>query len=485
METRHALWLVLALPAAGAALCPLLRTRDGMLRWALGVVAATAAASAVCIRAVFATGPLRVGGLLHLDSLSAYHLGVMMAVFLLASLYSITYFRHETFTRGGAIRYGGLWLGSLGTMALALLSNNLGLMWVGIEATTLLTALLITVHRSPAALEAMWKYLLTCSVGIAFAFMGTLLVAAAGAKAREALVWTSLRDAAATLDVGTLKLGFLFLLVGYGTKSGLAPMHSWLPDAHSQAPAPVSAIFSGFMLNSALYCILRYVPLVESATGGSGWSHRLLVLFGLLSIVVSAAFITFQNDLKRLLAYSSVEHLGIIALGAGLGGLGAFAALFHTLNHSVCKTLGFFCAGRLGQLHGTQDMRRMGGSLRSSPVWGTGLLAAVLALIGMTPFAIFMSELLIVRAAIDTRSIVSLVVFLAGTGTVFVAALRHAVRMAWGDPVGERPPARATPLDVALVAMPLGVILVLGLWLPGPLARAIEGAAAVIRGGRP
>ncbi|MBI2195207.1 MAG: hydrogenase 4 subunit F [Planctomycetes bacterium] len=485
METRHCLGLILATPAVGAALCPFMRTQAGLLAWALGVVAATAVASGVCIHAVFAAGPLRVGELLHLDSLSAYHLGVMMVVYLLSSVYSIVYFHDADLGRRDATRYTALWLGALASMALALLSNNLGLMWVGIEATTLLTALLITVHRTPASLEAMWKYLLICSVGVAFAFMGTLLVAAAGSKAGEALVWTRLRDAVATLDVATLKLGFLFLLVGYGTKAGLAPMHSWLPDAHSQAPAPVSAIFSGFMLNSALYCILRYVPLVESATGGSGWSHRLLVAFGLISIVVAAAFIAVQHDVKRLLAYHSVEHLGIIALGVGLGGLGAFAALFHTLNHSVCKTMGFFCAGRLGQIYGTHDMRRMGGTLRSAPVWGTGLLASILALIGVAPFAIFMSELLIVKAAIDGGSILALVAFLAAGAAVFVAALRHAIAVAWGRPARETAFVPAGLLEVTLVVLPLGALLLLGLWLPGPLQRAIEEAAAVLAGGTP
>ncbi len=242
-----------------------------------------------------------------------------------------------------------------------------------------------------------------------------------------------------------LKAGFLFLLVGYGTKAGLAPMHSWLPDAHSQAPSPVSALFSGFLLNSALYCILRYVSLVERATGHSGWSLRLLVVFGAVSIVVAAAFILFQHDLKRLLAYHSVEHMGIIALGMGLGGAGVLGALFHTLNHSLCKTVAFFSAGRLGQMYGTHDMDRIGGALRSAPVWGKGLLLSLLCLIGVAPFAIFMSELQIVSAAAAGGAWWTLGLFLFGVGVVFVGALKHAVSMSWGAPAeGVRPKSART-----------------------------------------
>ena len=259
-------------------------------------------------------------------------------------------------------------------MILVLVSNNLGIMWVGIEATTLLTAFLICIPVSPTSLEAMWKYLIMCSVGVAFAFIGTLLVGAAAAPAQlppsETLLWTRLQACAGLLDPRLLKAGFLFLMVGYGTKAGLAPMHNWLPDAHSQAPAPVSAVFSGILLNAALYCILRYVPILEAATGHSGWSREILTLFGLVSILVASAFILFQHDAKRMLAYSSVEHLGIITLGMGIGGLGTLAALFHMLNHSLTKTVAFFTAGRLGQLYGSNDMTRMTGALRIIPALG-------------------------------------------------------------------------------------------------------------------
>jgi hydrogenase-4 component F len=365
-----------------------------------------------------------------------------------------------------------------------LVSNNLGIMWVGMEATTLLTAFLICVHRTRESLEAMWKYLLICSIGVALAFMGTLLMAASAAPLHldsiHVMLWTSLRANAAHLDPMLVKIAFVFLAVGYGTKAGLAPMHTWLPDAHSQAPTPVSAVFSGFMLNTALYCIMRYVPIVETATGGNGWCLGILTLFGLVSIVVAAAFILFQHDLKRLLAYHSVEHIGIIALGVGLGGLGTFAALFHTLNHSLCKTLSFFAAGRLGQLHGTHDMRTMKGTLASAPLWGTAIFGSLLALIGVAPFALFVSEFQIVKAALDTRAVFELVVFLSGAAVVFVGALGHAIPLVWAKPTVVLPRYRATRLEVILVALPLGILLLLGLWMPDALQNMLNAAADVI-----
>ncbi|MFA4874114.1 MAG: proton-conducting transporter membrane subunit [bacterium] len=453
--------------------------------------AAVAAVAAYALWMVFTTGPLFAAGTwLMLDALSAYHLGVMMLVFLLSGFYSVSYFRREIeeniFPRKMARRYGGLWFGSLTAMITVLVSNNLGVMWVGIEATTLLTAFLICIHVTPGSLEAMWKYLLMCSVGVAVAFTGTLLIAAstaAGSQLTHALLWTHLLQGAAGLNPFLIKAGFIFLVIGYGTKVGLAPMHSWLPDAHSQAPAPVSAIFSGFLLNTALYCILRCLPLVEAATGNTGWGREILVVFGLLSILVAAIFIVAQHDIKRLLAYHSVEHLGIIAVGVGIGGIGVWAALFHVFNHSVCKALSFFCAGTLGQVCGTHDMRRMTGILRSSPVWGGGLIGSLLALIGTAPFALFMSEFLILKAALDGKAYATAVLFLTGLAIVFVGALRHVIPVAWGPETSPRVYGRASATETALVCVPLVALLVLGLWLPAILIDVLNRAAGLLGGG--
>ncbi len=491
MTAGWMLWALIAVPVAAAGACLVLRSaRQVLLAVSVGGPAwaalTFAAAGTAC-----ASGHLDAAGQwLYLDALSAYHAVVLGLVFGAASVYAWGYFGAEA--ESGALslraarRFGALWFGSAAAMASVLLSNNLGLMWVSIEATTLLTAFLICVHVTPLSLEAMWKYLVVCSVGVAFAFVGTLLVAASahelGLNASEMLLWTRLVDSASRLAPGSMKLAFIFLLVGYGTKAGLAPLHSWLPDAHSQAPAPVSALFSGFMLNAALYCIMRYIPLVEGATGSGGWCLQLLTVFGLVSILVAAAFIVFQRDGKRLLAYHSVEHMGIIALGLGLGGLGTFAALWHTLNHAVCKALTFFAVGRMGQMYGTHDLERMAGAMRRTPLWGAAFFGGILALIGAAPFAIFMSEFQVLRAAAQSGAFVSMVLFLAGAGIVFVAALRHAMTPVWGLEIAEPRPIRTAVADAVLVCGGLGLLLMLGVWLPGPLRAVLEAASKIIGG---
>jgi len=486
VDAGHLLYLVLIGPLLGAGLCLLLPGMRSVLAALSVTVLGTASLAAVLDANVFAGGPLHAAGTwFFLDALSAYHLAVLELVYLSSTVFAARYFAYEApLSRAGARRFGALWLGSLGAMTLVLVSNHLGLMWVGIESTTLVTTFLICLHGSKQSLEATWKYLIICSVGIAIAFMGILLVGASASRAvsvpSDLMLWTRLRESATLLDPAPLKIAFLFLLVGYGTKVGLAPMHTWLPDAHSQAPAPVSAIFSGIMLNTALYCLMRYIPVVEAATGHQGFCLHLLSLFGLVSMLVAAAFILFQHDVKRLLAYHSVEHLGIITVALGLGGLGTFAAMFHTLNHSVCKSLGFFCAGRLGQMYGTHDMRNMPGTLRHSPLWGSGLLLSLLALIGVVPFAIFMSELQIVKAAADRHALIVLATFLLAAGVVFIGAFGHATKVAWGSPPADARPQPARLLDGLLVIAPLALLLLLGLWMPRPLRDIFEQAARVI-----
>lgn len=482
-----------ALPLLLAAASLLLRSPASILRL---VAAGTAAACALCGMLAFSIPfggeTFALDGWIRLDSLSALHIAVMGVVFLLGALQGPGYFRHAiadgSFDIRTARRYGSLWFGSLAAMLLVLVSNNLGLMWVGIEATTLLTAFLICVRTTPGSLEAMWKYLLMCSVGVALAFTGTLLFAASargtGLLGTEQLLWSSLAASATSLDTSLLKAGFIFMVIGYGTKAGLAPMHNWLPDAHSQAPSPISALFSGFLLNAALYCILRCLPIVETATGDDGWGRGILVASGLISILTAAAFVVVQHDLKRMLAYSSLEHIGIIALGAGLGGAGAFAAMYHLVSHSIAKSMAFLTAGRLIDISGTNDMRRIRGSLRSSPVWGTGLLTSLLALVGTAPFAIFFTEFLTLRAAFDAGAYAVGTAFLAGVSIVFIGVLRQAIPMAWGTPDRTGATSRTALTDVILVALPLLVLLTLGLWMPPFLREALHSAAAVMEAAR-
>ena len=482
---------MLLVAIAGALLCLALPRPRQVLAT---ILAATAAEMllAVNLWAAILAGPGYVATAerwFYIDAFSAFHIAVLVLVFLLSSAFAGVYFTTEAedgaFTPAIARRFGALWLGSLAAMMLVLVSNNLGIMWVGMEATTLLSAFLISLYPSRLSLEAMWKYLIICSIGIAFAFMGTLLAAASlqsgDAVEADALLWTRLASSEAQLDPTLMKFAFVFVLVGYGTKAGLAPIHSWLPDAHSQAPAPVSAMFSGFLLNTALYCIMRFVPPAQHALGDH-FASGLLTAFGTLSILVAAGFIVFQRDAKRLLAYHSVEHMGIIALGYGLGPLGAFAALFHTLNHSVCKSLAFFAVGRLGQRFGSHDMHAISGALRVDNLWGIALLVSLLALIGVAPFSIFMSEYQLLRAAVGAGAWLVLALFLAASSVVFVSALRHLIDMAYGAPGTQE---RALPRDrlaLPIVAVGIALLLVLGLSMPAALADAIGSAAAVLAG---
>jgi hydrogenase-4 component F len=293
------------------------------------------------------------------------------------------------------------------------------------------------------------------------------------------LFWTKLASAEAHFDPTLMKFAFIFVLVGYGTKAGLAPIHSWLPDAHSQAPAPVSAMFSGFLLNTALYCIMRFVPPVQHALG-QDFARSLLIVFGILSILVAAGFIVFQRDAKRLLAYHSVEHMGIITLGYALGPLGSFAALFHTLNHSVCKSLAFFAVGRLGQRYGSHEMHTIAGALRADRLWGVSLLISLLALIGVAPFSIFMSEYQLLRAAVGAGAWLTLFLFLAASGVVFVSALRHMINMVFGTASRHDRGGRDGKLAVPIVVVAAGLLLVLGVWMPLPFYHALSSAAAVL-----
>ena len=451
---------------------------------------------------------------LAIDALSAYHLVVVVSVFALSSAYACSYFAAELrsgqFGASKARRFGVTWFAFLGSMVLVLAANNVGIMWVAMEATTLASALLVCLSFERASIRAAWSYLMICSVGIALALLGTFLLCGAARAAEGSgaspLLWTELSRAAPHMAARPVKLAFLFLLVGYGTKAGLAPMHTWLPDAHSQAPTPVSAVLSGVLLNCALYCISRFLPIAEAATGHRGWAQGLLVILGLASIVVAAAFIVVEHDVKRLLAYSSVEHMGIIALGFGLGG--ASAALYHTLNHSICKMLAFFCAGGLVHRYGTRDMRLMRGILSSVPLAGFGLVLGILALIGAPGFSIFMSELWILKVGIERHQHAAVAVFLLGAAVVFVAALNHALDMVGkraapqgqdtsgrgphGVELARQPAEVPRPGDPSvrvvrwpLVVIPLAVLIATGVWMPGPLADILNSAAAIVRGGAP
>ncbi len=478
---------------AGLAACCLpLSSRAALRVSAIAAACECGATAAVFVLKGHTSRIFAFGNNLFIDSLSLYHICLVSIVFFMSAWYSIDYFSEDigrgSFGPKRARRFTLLWNAFFAILIAVLCSNNMGILWICLEATTLTSALLILSDGRAASIEAMWKYLLLCSVGIAFAFVGTLLlsVAARGASfsPQESLLWTCLADRAGLLDGRIMCGAFVFALVGFGTKAGLAPMHTWLPDAHSQAPTPVSAVFSGVMLNCALYCIMRYLPLCESAMGWRLRAHAMLVLFGLLSIIVAAVFIPSQKNIKRLLAYHSVEHIGIITLGLGIGGLGTVAALYHTLNHTMSKTLAFFSAGRLGRLYKTYDMTQMSGAVASDTLWGGAFFVSILALIGVAPFSVFMSEFMLVKASLDTGKFVELAVFLAGSIIVFVSALRHAIEVSTGRKQVVAKRAKRTLADAVLVAACVGALLCFGLWMPRWYCAFIGDASSIVEGAR-
>jgi hydrogenase-4 component F len=362
------------------------------------------------------------------------------------------------------------------TMLAAVTIQNVALMWVAIEATTITSAMVIPLTRTKASVEASWKYLLICSVGIALAFTGTVLayfdfVTTVG-EVPGSLNWTVLRSAAPSLHPELLQLAFAFILIGYGTKAGLAPMHTWLPDAHSEAPAPISAMMSGVLLAVAMYAIARWKAVIDASVNPS-FTNSLLTGFGLLSVLIGTFSLVIQRHYKRMLAYSSVEHMGLISIGLALGPLGAFAALLHLVNHAVAKSMSFLLAGRIVHRYETTEIGKVTGLLRVMPWTGALFASGILALVGLPPFGLFVSEFLLVRAAVVTgrfwvAGVVLVLLFIA-----FTSLVSHLNRMLYGEapegvPVGER---RNWP--VAALAVSVGVLVVLGVILPRPISTLI------------
>lgn len=488
---------LLGLPAVTSLVCVPLRTVravtivntvGAVLLLSLGLVGA----------GLIFSGPPRhlVFDLLYLDSLSAWLILIISSVGGLAALYSIGYLHHEVahgVVAPGQIHWYYWWFHqALFTMLLVVSFNNLGLMWAAVEGTTLTTAFLVGFYQRKTSLEAAWKYVILCSVGITFALLGVLVMyaSAVGVLGEEsaALNWTVLLAAAPRLDPALVRLAFVLVLVGYGTKAGLAPMHSWLPDAHSQAPAPVSALLSGVLLNCALYGVLRY-HLIATAALGPGFSSSLLLGFGLVSIAVAVPFILVQRDIKRLLAYSSIEHVGIITLAVGIGGpLGLFGGMLHMLNHALTKALLFFVAGSLGQRYGTLQMLRIRGAAQAAPLAGTLLLLAGFAIVGTPPSGIFVSEFTIVTAGVarDLGWVSGLV--LAGLAVIFGGMLFHLARMVFGppspagrDPAG--PAARPVRPELWLAAVLAVPIVGLGLYVPAPVRAVLDQVVQILQQG--
>ncbi|HEX2788894.1 MAG TPA: hydrogenase 4 subunit F [Steroidobacteraceae bacterium] len=379
--------------------------------------------------------------------------------------------------------FHGMYQLFMATMLVALTTNNMGLLWVAMEGATLSTVLLVTLYRTPASLEAGWKYFILCGVGIAQALFGTILLYFAaeqvlGASGVSALLWTHLNSVKGQLEPAVLSLAFVFLLVGYGTKVGLAPLHNWLPDAHAEGPTPISAVLSGLLLNVAMYAVVRCKVLVEGSLRSNLPSHMLMG-FGLLSVVLAAFFLWRQRDVKRLFAYSSIEHMGIIAFAFGMGGpVAIFAALLHMTVHSLTKSAIFFTVGHAAQKAGSQLIERIRGLIDTNPTVGWGLMMGSLAILGLPPFGVFASEFLILTTAMKQQPWATPILLVA-LGVAFAAILSKVQPMVFGEPSGRRlqhPPA------LLPVFAHLALVLMLGVFIPPYLAQWYQAAARLIGG---
>ncbi len=497
MYASFLVWL-LVIPCAVSLLIAILRVGGRRtLRWVealhLVSVSAVLALSLPVVGGVLAQGT--VSALLewlHVDALAALFLMIVAVVSFLVGIYSVAYIRQEIENGELPVEkvFGFYALFSLFvfTMLLVVTSNNIIMMWVAVEATTLGSAFLVGIHGHRPSLEAAWKYVIICTVGVAFALYGTLLVYSDAVNFLQepgaAILWTEIIKNPAILDPTLLKLAFVFVVIGFGTKAGLFPMHAWLPDAHSEAPSPVSALLSGVLLKCALFVVIRFAILLSRGIGPQ-FPQTIFLVFGALSVAAASLFMFVQRDLKRLLAYSSVENIGLIVLGLGVGGLlGTWAALFHAVNHSLVKALMFCLSGNVLLKYRTRSLDNMGGLLRAAPLTSLLVVSTGLALVGAPPFNIFLSKFSIVSAGVRNGHLLLMGVCLLFLAVAFAAILRMLGRAVFGDlPVGVTK-GDFTPLALVPLVVMLMLVLTLGLYLPPPLSGLLNQATAVAASGQ-
>jgi len=451
----------------------------------------TSSVLAVIIYHIETQGAFR-SELLYVDYLSAVLLIVVAVLTLTSMLFSLSYMEKELvdghITFNMLRRYYGLLNLFIFTMLSVLIVENLGLMWVAVEATTLASALLVAFYFNHSALEAAWKYVMVCTVGICLALLGTILlyyaqVSVIGTGA-QALSWLELKSIGSQLDPAITKLAFIFILIGYGTKAGLAPMHTWLPDAHSQAPSPVSGLLSGALLSCAIYAIIRNLIVVQIVLNRE-FLQYLLIAFGVFSIAIALPFILVQHDVKRLLAYSSVEHMGIIVLGIGISTpLAIYGALLHIINHAIAKSTLFYIAGVITQEYKTKNIMRIRGLISTMPLLGTMFMITILVITGTPPFSIFVSKFIIIWASFsDGRFILgaSVLFLLAG---IFAGMMYYCMAMVFSG----KPKHSILTGNIgkpALMSMIFSVCLmvVAGVYVPAWLDTLLQRAVSVVMGG--
>ncbi len=470
---------VLGVPAVAAALLAALPGYRLTAR--LNMLASLIAFLAAC--SLFFGRP-QPGPYILVDDLNNVFIVLTTFVAFTTSVFSASYIGHELETgrlTPAFLRfYHAMYQVLMFAMNLALVANNIGVMWVAIELATLTTVLMVGIYRTHEALEAAWKYFILGSVGIALALFGTILVYMAArpvlGEGLDAMVWTALVTRAADFDPALLNVAFVFLLLGYGTKVGLAPLHAWLPDAHAEGPTPISAVLSGLLLNVALYALLRFKMLLavnpQAVAPGS-----LMVTMGLISLVFAAFMLYRRRDIKRMFAYSSIEHMGIITFAFGMGGpLANFAGLLHMTMHSLTKSAIFFAVGHIAQVKGTQRIADMGGLTETNPVLGWGLVLGVVAIAGLPPLGIFTSEFLVVSSTFARAPLLAIVLVF-GILVAFGALFLRLNAVAFGEPRGSHGKAEASYLPMFAH---LALVFIAGIYMPPALVLSFQNVAKVL-----
>ncbi|WOJ90649.1 hydrogenase 4 subunit F [Methylocapsa polymorpha] len=471
--------LVLAIPAAAGALLGLLP--GYRLSAQINVLASFG--TFVAALSLFIAKPAP-GPYILVDDLNIVFIVLNTFVGFTTSVFSASYIGHEL--ESGRLApahlrfYHAMYQALLFAMNLALVANNIGLMWVAIEMATLTTVLMVGIYRTRAAIEAAWKYFILGSVGIALALFGTILVYMAARPAvgegLDGMVWTVLIARVSAFDPALLNVAFVFLLLGYGTKVGLVPLHAWLPDAHAEGPTPISAVLSGLLLNVALYAVLRF-KLLLAANPGAIAPGPLMAALGLVSLVFAGFMLYRRRDIKRMFAYSSIEHMGIIVFAFGMGGpLANFAGLLHMTMHSLTKSAIFFTVGHIAQVKGTQKIADIRGLTDSNPALGWSLVLGVLAIAGMPPFGIFMSEFLVVTSTFAREPLLALALVV-GLLVAFGALLLRLQGLAFGAPTAGNAPAQASYLPMS---GHLALVLMAGIYLPPPLVAWFQHVAGLL-----
>jgi hydrogenase-4 component F len=477
--TFDALTALLVIPAFAAAVLALLP--DYRVTAVLNVLAAFL--TLLTAVSLFVVEPAS-GQYLLVDDLNKVFIVLTTFVGFTTSVFSASYIGHEIeigrLTPAYVRFYHAMYQILMAAMNLALVANNIGLMWVAIEVATLTTVLMVGIYRTHEALEAAWKYFILGSVGIALALFGTILVYMAArpviGEGTDAMVWTVLVARAGQFDPDLLDVAFVFLLLGYGTKVGLAPLHAWLPDAHAEGPTPISAVLSGLLLNVALYALLRF-KMIMAACAGAIAPGPLMVVMGLISLIFAALMLYRRRDIKRMFAYSSIEHMGIIVFAFGMGGpLANFAGLLHMTMHSLTKSAIFFSVGHIAQVKGTQKVADMGGLIVTNPVLGWGLVLGVVAIAGLPPLGIFMSEFLVISSTFARQPWLAAILVLGILIALGGLFMRLNV-IVFGDPKGQTAPAEASYVPMFTH---FALVLMAGIYLPPALVASFSNVAKLL-----